>query len=383
MASSSASERPSRERGSDREEEPHSEPGPRLRSTYRIAVIPGDGTGPEVVREGRKVLAAVGAAEGFALDPVEYDLGGERYLRTGETLPDSALDELREVDAIYLGAVGDARVPPGVLERDLLLRIRFELDQYVNLRPVRPYPGVSVPLATVDPSEIDLVFVRENSEGMYSGAGGFHRKGTNGEVAVQESINTRRGVDRCLRFAFDLARRAGRRGHVTLVHKTNVLNYAGDLWARAFAAMAEDHPDVTTAYCHVDAACVYLVEDPGRFDVVVTDNMFGDILTDLAATIQGGMGVAAGANLNPDAVSMFEPIGGTAPDHVGRGTINPIAAIAAAGLMLDALGESAAARRVDAGIRAVAPKLRSMRAPEMGFSTAEVGDMVAEAAANA
>ncbi len=351
--------------------------------TYRIGVIPGDGTGPEVVREGRKVLGAVAAAEGFALDPVEFDLGGERYLRTGETLPESVLEELRALDAIYLGAVGHPDVRPGVLERDLLLRIRFELDQYVNVRPVRPYPGVSVPLATVDPAEIDLVVVRENSEGLYAGVGGFHRKGTEGEVAVQESINTRFGVDRCLAFAFDLAGRPGRRGHMTLVHKTNVLNYAGDLWSRAFSAMAGRHPGVRTAYVHVDAACVYLVEDPGRFDVMVTDNMFGDIVTDLAAAIQGGLGVAAGANLNPEGVSMFEPIGGTAPDHTGRGTINPIAAIAAAGLMLETLGEFEAARRVETGIRSVAPKFRSMRAAEMGFTTSEVGDMIAEAAANA
>jgi 3-isopropylmalate dehydrogenase len=354
-------------------------------TSYRIGVIPGDGTGPEVVREGRKVLDAVAAAGGFALDAVEYDLGGERWLRTGETLPDSVLEEFRGLDALYLGAVGDPRVPPGVLERDLLLRIRFGLDQYVNLRPTRPYPGVALPLASVDPSEIDMVFVRENSEGLYAGAGWLHRHGTDAEVAVQESVNTRPGVDRCLRFAFDLARAPERRRHLTLVHKTNVLNYAGDLWSRAFATMAAANDDVETAYCHVDAACIYLVEDPGRFDVIVTDNMFGDILTDLAATIQGGMGVAAGGNLNPDpgGVSMFEPIGGTAPDHTGRGTINPIAAIAAAGMMLDALGEPAAARRVDAGIRSVAPKLRSMRAAQMGFTTAEVGDMIAEAAANA
>jgi 3-isopropylmalate dehydrogenase len=354
-------------------------------TTYRIGVIAGDGTGPEVVREGRKVLEAVAAVEGFVLDAVEYDLGGDRWLRTGETLPDSVLEEFGGLDALYLGAVGDPRVPPGVLERDLLLRIRFELDQYVNLRPVRPYPGVTLPLAGVDPSEIDMVFVRENSEGLYAGAGGFHRRGTEQEVAVQESINTRRGVDRCLRFAFELAGAEGRRAHVTLVHKTNVLNYAGNLWARAFEEIAGAYPAVSTAYCHVDAACIYLVEDPARFDVIVTDNMFGDILTDLAATIQGGMGVAAGGNLNPDpdGVSMFEPIGGTAPDHTGKGTINPIAAIAAGGMMLEALGRPAAARRVDAGIRAVAPKLRSMRAAEMGFTTAEVGDMIAEAASNA
>jgi 3-isopropylmalate dehydrogenase len=350
-------------------------------TTYRIGVIPGDGTGPEVVREGRKVLDAV--ADGFELEVVEYDLGGDRYLRTGETLPNSVLEEFRGLDALYLGAVGDPRVPPGVLERDLLLRIRFELDQYVNLRPVRPYPGVTLPLAGVDPSEVDMAFVRENSEGLYAGSGRFEDRDAPGEVAVQESVNTRRGVDRCLRFAFELARSDGRRGHVTMVHKTNVLNYAGDLWARAFAGMAPEYDDVGTAYCHVDAACIYLVEDPGRFDVVVTDNMFGDILTDLAATIQGGMGVSAGANLNPDGVSMFEPIGGTAPDHTGQGTINPIAAIAAGGLLLQALGEREAARSVDSAIRSVAPKLRSMRAAEMGFTTSEVGDMIAEAAANA
>ena len=352
------------------------------RATDRVAVIAGDGTGPEVVREGLKVLRAVADAEGFGVETVDHDLGAERWLRTGETLPDAVLDELRTVDAIFLGAVGDPRVPPGVLERDLLLRIRFELDQYVNLRPARAYPGVATPLAGVDPDEIDMVFVRENSEGLYAGAGGFLRKGTPDEVATQESVNTRRGVDRCLAYAFELARGAGRRRHVTLAHKTNVLNVAGDLWARAFAEAAARYPDIETAYVHVDAACLYLVEDPGRFDVVVTDNLFGDILTDLAAAIQGGLGVAAGANLNPDGVSMFEPIGGTAPDHTGRATINPLAAIAAAGMMLDALGRQEAARRVDAGIRAVAPKLRSMRAGEMGFSTPEVGDMVAEAAAH-
>ena len=348
---------------------------------YRVAVIPGDGTGPEVIREGLNVLEAV--AEDFDLETVEYDLGGERYLRTGETLPDPVLAELRTVDAIYLGAVGHPDVPPGVLERDLLLRIRFELDQYVNLRPVRLYPGVSSPVAALTPDDIDLVFVRENSEGLYSGTGSFQRRGMPDEVATQESVNSRGGVDRVLRFAFQKAGERGRRAHVTLVHKTNVLNYAGDLWARAFADMARAYPDVKTSYVHVDAACVYLVEDPGRFDVVVTDNMFGDILTDLAAAIQGGMGVAAGANLNPEGVSMFEPIGGTAPDHVGRGTINPIAAIAAGQMLLENLGETDAATRVDAGIRLAVSKMPSMRAGEMGFSTAEVGDLVAEGAVNA
>ena len=352
---------------------------------HRVGVISGDGTGPEVVREALKVLEAVGGTEGFAVDAAPYDLGGERYLRTGEALPDSVLDELRTLDAILLGAVGHPDVKPGVLERDLLLRIRFELDQYVNLRPVRLYPGVRSPVADLAPEDVDMVFVRENSEGLYTGAGGFHRRGTPEEVAVQESINTRRGVERCVEFAFRQAGRVDRRGHVTLAHKTNVLNFAGDLWQRTFAEIAADHPGVQTAYVHVDAACIYLLEDPQRFDVVVTDNMFGDILTDLAATVQGGMGVAAGANLNPDpgGVSMFEPIGGTAPDHTGRGTINPIAAIAAAGLLLETLGESAGAARIDAGIRLAVSKMPSMRAGRMGASTAEVGDMVAEGALNA
>ncbi len=346
--------------------------------SHRIGVIPGDGTGPEVVAEGLKVLEAV--RDGFDVEFVRYDLGGARYLRTGETLPDGVLEELRSLDAIYLGAIGHPDVPPGVLEREVLLRIRFELDQYVNLRPLHAYPGVSLPLATVQHDEIDMVFVRENSEGLYAGAGEFYRKGTGEEVALQESVNTRRGVERCVRFAFDKSREAGRRCHVTLVHKTNVLNYAGDLWARTFGAVAAEYPDVSTAYCHVDAACVYLLEDPGRFDVVVTDNMFGDILTDLAAVLQGGLGVAAGANLNPAGVSMFEPVGGTAPDHTGCGTINPLAAIGAMRLLLETVGEAEAAARVDAGIRFAVPKMASMRAGQMGYSTSEVGDLVVEGA---
>ena len=350
---------------------------------HRVGVMGGDGTGPEVVREAVKVLEAVGNAEGFHIDAVAYDLGGERYLRTGETLPDSVLDELRTLDAILLGAVGHPDVRPGILERDLLLRIRFELDQYINLRPVRLYPGVRSPVADVTPADVDMLFVRENSEGLYTGAGGFHRRGEPEEIAVQESINTRRGVERCVAFAFEQAGRPDRRAHVTLAHKTNVLNYAGDLWQRTFTEVAETHPGVGTAYVHVDAACIYLLEDPGRFDVIVTDNIFGDILTDLAATVQGGMGVAAGANLNPGGVSMFEPIGGTAPDHTGKGTINPIAAIAAAGLLLETLGETAGAARVDAGIRLAVSKMPSMRAGEMGATTSEVGDLVAEGALNA
>jgi 3-isopropylmalate dehydrogenase len=339
-------------------------------------VVAGDGTGPEVVDEGLKVLAAV--QDGFRVETVPYDLGGQRYLRSGEVLPDAVLDELRAVDAIYLGAVGHPDVPPGVLERGLLLRLRFELDQYVNVRPVRAYPELSLPVARVASEDVDLVFVRENSEGLYVGAGGSHRKGTGEEVALQESVNTRRGVDRCLRFAFELATRPERRGHVTLVHKTNVLQFAGDLWMRAFAEMAARYPALTTDYVHVDAACVHLLERPARFDVVVTDNMFGDILTDLGAVLQGGMGVAAGANLNPQGVSMFEPIGGTAPEHVGRGRINPIAAVAALEMLLRELGEEQAADRVDRGIRFAISKMASMRAGEMGFTTSEVGDLVVE-----
>jgi 3-isopropylmalate dehydrogenase len=329
-----------------------------------------------VVAEGLKVLEAVG--DGFQAETVTYDIGGERYLRSQEVLPDQVLDELRAFDAIYLGAIGHPDVPPGVLERGLLLRLRFELDQYVNVRPVKAYPEVSLPVARVAPEDVDMVFVRENTEGLYGGAGGFHRMGTKEEVAVQESVNTRRGVDRCLRYAFELARRPERRRHVTLVHKTNVLQYAGDLWSRAFQDIAAEYPDVATDYVHVDAACVHMLERPARFDVIVTDNMFGDILTDLGAVLQGGMGVAAGANMNPEGVSMFEPIGGTAPEHAGRETINPIAAIAALEMLVRHLGEGEAADRVDAGIRFAVSKMASMRAGEMGFTTSEVGDLVVE-----
>jgi 3-isopropylmalate dehydrogenase len=347
-----------------------------MAGAYRIGVIPGDGTGPEVIAEGLKVLEAV--RDGFDVELVPYDLGGERYLRTGEVLPDAVLEELRGLDAIYLGAVGHPDVPPGVLERGLLLRIRFELDQYVNLRPVRRYPGVATLLPHQAPEDVDMVVVRENCEGLYTGAGGFHRKGTPHEVAVQESVNTRHGVERIVRYAFDLAER--RRRHLTLVHKTNVLTFAGDLYRRVVEEVGGEHPDVETAYCHVDAACIYFLETPQRFDVIVTDNMFGDIITDLGAVIQGGMGIAAGGNINPAGVSMFEPIGGTGPDHVGKGTINPLAAIGALAMLLEELGEADAARRVEAGIRFACSKMHSMRAGEMGYTTSEVGDLVVEGA---
>ena len=350
---------------------------------YRIAEIAGDGTGPEVVAEATKVLARVREIEGFGVEVVPFDLGADRYLRTGEVLPDADLEGLAGMDAILLGAVGDPRVRPGVLERDLLLRIRFELDQYINLRPIRRYPGVETLLSSHAEEDVDLIVVRENSEGLYAGAGGFHRRGTQHEVAVQESINTRHGVERVVRYAFELASRADRRGVLTLVHKTNVLTYAGDLYQRVVDELASEFPSVEVGYAHVDACCVYLLESPSRFDVIVTDNMFGDIITDLGAVIQGGMGVAAGGNLNPGGVSMFEPIGGTAPDHAGRGTINPIAAIAALAMLLRELGERAAAERVEAGIRAATSRMKSMRAAEMGYSTGEVGDLVLEGAAGA
>jgi 3-isopropylmalate dehydrogenase len=348
--------------------------------SYRIGVLPGDGTGPEVVREGLKVLEAVRRIEGFGAELVEFDLGGERYLRTGDVLPDEELARLAEMDVLYLGAVGDPRIKPGILERDLLLRIRFELDQYVNLRPIIRYPGVQTLVPSHTEDDVNMVVVRENSEGLYSGAGGFHRKGTEREVAVQESINTRHGVERIVRYGFELAMQPDRRRKVTLVHKTNVLNFAGDLYQRVVDEVAMEYPDVETDYAHVDAACIYFLDQPSRFDVIVTDNMFGDILTDLGAMVQGGMGIAAGGNINPLGVSMFEPIGGTAPDHTGKGTINPLAAIGAMQLLLVQLGEVEAARRVTAGVRFACSKMHSMRAGQMGYSTAEVGDLAVEGA---
>jgi len=345
--------------------------------TYAVGVIKGDGTGPEVVNEGLKVLEAV--RDGFEVTFVDFDLGADRYLRTGETLPDDELDRMRTCDAILLGAVGDPRVKPGILERDLLLKARFQLDQYVNLRPVVRYPGVKTLVPSHSEDDVNFVVVRENSEGLYSGAGGFHRKGTEHEVAVQESINTRHGVERIVRYAFDLART--RRKKLTLVHKTNVLTFAGDLYQRVVDEVgAADYPDIETDYVHVDAACIYFLDWPARFDVIVTDNMFGDIITDLGAMIQGGMGIAAGGNINPTGVSMFEPIGGTAPDHTGKGTINPLAAIGAVEMLLRQLGETDAAARVDHGIRFATSKMASMRAGEMGMSTSEVGDVVVEGA---
>ena len=345
---------------------------------YRVAVIPGDGTGPEVIGEGMKVLEVVAAKHGIRYEAITYDLGGERYKRTAEILPDSVLDELKDFDVIYLGAIGHPDVKPGILETGLLLRLRFELDQYINLRPVKLYPNVWTPIKDKGPEDIDFVVVRENTEGLYTGNGGFFKKGTKDEVATQLSINTRLGVERCLRFAFEYARKRNKDRKLTLVGKTNVLTYAFDLWERAFHEVGErDYPDITRDYAHVDATCMWFVKNPEWFDVIVTDNIFGDIITDLGAMIQGGMGVAAGGNINPEGVSMFEPIGGSAPRYTGQGVINPLAAIGALQLLLENLGEDAAAADVERGILETAARMPSMSAGRMGMSTSEVGDSVA------
>lgn len=346
---------------------------------YNIAVIPGDGTGPEVVREGIKVLDAASKLSDFKLSYTHFDLGGERYLRTGEVLPDSVISELRGFDAIYLGAIGHPDVKPGILEKGLLLRLRFELDQYINLRPVKLYPGVDTPLKDKGPQDIDFVVIRENTEGQYVGAGGFLRKGTPDEIAIQESISTRKGVERCLRYAYQCAKKRNKAKKVTLCGKTNVLTYTFDLWERAFHEVGQkEFPGITRDYAHVDATVMWMVKNPEWFDVIVTENMFGDIITDLGAMIQGGMGLAAGGNINPEGVSMFEPIGGSAPKYTGQNVVNPLAAIGAAAMMLETIGETEAAANIEKAIESVcATKLKSMAAGKMGYSTTQVGDLVA------
>ena len=344
--------------------------------TYRIGVIAGDGIGPEVVGEALKVLDA----SGIKTERVAFELGAERYLDTGEVLPTATLEEMRGLDAVLLGAVGDPRVPPGVLERGLLLRLRFELDLFVNLRPVKLYPGVPTPLANKSEADIDMIVVRENTEGLYTGAGGVHARGTLGEVATQESINTRHGVERVLRYAFERANSRPRR-KLTMVHKTNVLTNAGDLWARTYDELGAMYPSVDRDYVHVDAACLYFVTQPERFDVVVTDNLFGDILTDLGAAIAGGMGLAASGNINParTGTSIFEPVHGSAPDIAGKGWANPIACILSVALMLQHLGENEASQRVEEAAVQSLGRLGGTAGEAMGFTTQQVGDMVAEA----
>jgi len=315
---------------------------------HRVGVIGGDGIGPEVVAQGLAVIAAAGVK----LDLTHYDLGGARYLRDGVVLGDDTVEEWRHLDALYLGAVGSPDVAPGIIERGLLLKMRFDLDLYINQRPF------------VADSH-DFVVIRENTEGTYAGEGGFLRKNTPDEIATQGSVNTRHGVERCVRYAFELAKT--RRGHLTLVHKTNVLTFSGDLWERTFNAVAAEYPDVDTGYNHVDACCIYMVEDPARFDVIVTDNLFGDIITDLAGAVSGGIGFASSANLHPGRISMFEPVHGSAPDLVGTGNANPTAAVLSAALMLDHLGESQAADRIRA----------ACAEPEMlTGSTTEIGDLI-------
>jgi 3-isopropylmalate dehydrogenase len=326
--------------------------------THRVGIIGGDGIGPEVTFEALKVVRAAGVA----LDTTDYDLGGRRYLATGEVLPDELLEELRGFDAILLGAVGTPEVPPGVLERGLLLKMRFALDLYINLRPFKNGPNRHN-------DGVDFLVVRENTEGTYAGEGGFLRQGTQHEVATQGSVNTRLGVERCIRYAFDLAQARPAR-HLTLVHKTNVLTFAGDLWQRTFDIVAAEYADVATAYNHVDAACIYMVQDPGRYDVIVTDNLFGDILTDLGGAVAGGIGRAASANLNPARTgpSLFEPVHGSAPDIAGSGQADPRAAVISAAMMCDFLGEADASARILNAID---------KTDGVKGTTAEIGDAIA------
>jgi 3-isopropylmalate dehydrogenase len=364
--------------------------------SYDIAVIGGDGTGPEVTREALKVSEAAAQKFGFKINWHPYDFGGERYLKTGEALPDGAVDELRKFKAIFLGAVGHPQVKPGILEKGILLRLRFELEQYINLRPVKLYRAADCPLKDKGPEHIDFVVVRENNEGLYVGSGGFVFKGTPHEVAIQESVNTRRGVERCLKFAFELAKKrrggqpwkglkpedlkAGQTAQLTLCGKTNVLTYAFDLWERAFHELGVKYPAVKRDYAHVDATVMWFVKNPEWFDVIVTDNLFGDIITDLAAMIQGGLGIAAGGNINPEGTSMFEPMGGSAPKYTGLNVINPLAAINAAGMMLDFLGEAKAGAAIEeAVVKIINTKIKSLAAGKMGHGTREVGDLVAAA----
>ena len=358
-----------------------------MAKTYNLAVLPGDGTGPEVTAEAVKVLKHAADLGGFKLELTDFDFGGDRYLRTGEVLPPNAADELRAFDAILLGAIGHPGVAPGILEKGILLKLRFELDQYINLRPVRLYPGVETPIKDKGPADIDYVVVRENTGDVYTGSGGTSMKGTPHEVAIQEMIYTRFQVDRCLKYAFEYAQKHGKKARglsdvntLGLVGKTNVLTYVFDLWERAFHEMgAAEYADIRRDYYHVDATCMWMVKNPEWFDVLVTGNMFGDIITDLGAMTQGGMGIAAGGNINPEGVSMFEPIGGSAPKYTGQGVINPLAAICAGAMLLETLGEEASATRIEEAVKvATGSKLKSLAAGRRGYSTSQVGDLVCE-----
>ncbi len=344
---------------------------------YKIAVVGGDGTGPEVVAEAVKVLDKVSEKAGFKLNYTHYDIGGDQYLASGDVLPETSVKGLEKSDAVLLGAIGHPDVKPGILEKGILLNLRFRFDQYINLRPVKLYEGVYTPIKDKGPEDIDFVVVRENTEGLYAGAGGTLKKGTSDEVAIQESINTKKGVERCIRYAFEYCRKRDKAKKLTLCGKTNVLTFAFDLWERTFYEVAEEYPDIETDYAHVDAICMWMVKNPEWFDVIVTDNMFGDIITDLGAMIQGGMGIAAGANINPEGVSMFEPIGGSAPKYTGKGVINPLAAIMSGQLMLETLGENEAGKSIeDAVMKVLTNDVKDVAAGKMGCSTSEVGDLV-------
>lgn len=346
-------------------------------SNYKIAVIGGDGTGPEVIAEGLKVLEAVSEKCNFKYETTSYDFGGDRYLKTGEILPESAVEELKTFDSIYLGAIGHPDVKPGILEKGILLKLRFDLDQYINLRPVELYDERFCPLKGKTPADVNFTVIRENSEGLYKGLGEFQNKGTPDEVAIQTSYNTRKGVERCIRYAFEYAKNHGKKKQLTLCGKTNVLTYAFDLWERTFYEVAKEYPEVTTDYAHVDATTMWFIKNPDWFDVIVTDNMFGDIITDLAAMIQGGMGLAAGGNINPNGVSMFEPIGGSAPKYTGKNVINPLAAICSGAMLLRQIGENDAAAMIENSVKTVVTtKLETLAAGRMGYSTTEVGDLV-------
>jgi 3-isopropylmalate dehydrogenase len=349
--------------------------------TYNIALMPGDGTGPEVLREGVKVLSAVGAKYGITLNYTKYDFGGERYKRTGETLPESAVSELKKFNAIYLGAIGHPDVKPGILELGILLKLRFALDQYINLRPVKLYPNVETPLKDKGPEHIDFVVIRENTGDIYTGMGGAAMVGTQNEIATQVMVYSRPIVERCVRYAYDYTRkRNNKKKTLTLVHKCNVLTYVGDLWVRTHKEVGDaDYPDIKQDYNHVDACTMWMVKSPEFYDVIVTANLFGDIITDLGAMIQGGMGIAAGGNINPQGVSMFEPIGGSAPKYTGQNVINPLAAICAGGMMLETLGETKAAAAIDKAVHdaLASGKIKSLSAGKMGMGTTSIGDLVA------
>jgi 3-isopropylmalate dehydrogenase len=349
--------------------------------SYNIAVIPGDGTGPEVVKEGIKVMDTAAAKFGFKLNYQYFDFGGDRYLRTGETLPDSAIGEFKKFDSIFLGAIGHPDVKPGILEVGILLKSRFALDQYINLRPVKLYPGVETPLKDKGPEDIDFVVIRENSGGIYTGVGGAVQVGTPNEVATQVMIYSRPVVDRCVRYAYEYTRKRNRRKLLTLVHKCNVLTYTGDLWVRSHKEIGDaEFPDIKQDYNHVDACNMWFVKSPEFYDVIVTENLFGDIITDLGAMIQGGLGIAAGGNINPEGVSMFEPMGGSAPKYKGQNIINPLAAICAGGMMLDTLGESEAAKAIDQSVSnsLASGSIKSLAAGKMGMGTSQVGDLIAK-----